>query len=136
MTLAQFKEKYLGKKVDFDGVYGAQCVDLFRQYCKDVWELPHLGAVEGASELYTNFPNLLEDVYCNLFSYNEGHLPEPGDVCIWGPSQTNKYGHVAICLDANQKEIVVLEQNGFTQDGVKVATRYYPRLLGWLRKRA
>ena len=41
MNLAEFLNKYTGKKVDFDKVYGAQCVDLFRQYCQDVWQIPH-----------------------------------------------------------------------------------------------
>jgi hypothetical protein len=30
MLLEDFVKKYNKKKVDFDGVYGAQCVDLFR----------------------------------------------------------------------------------------------------------
>ena len=34
MTLEEFVNKYIGRKVDFDGAYGAQCVDLFRQYNK------------------------------------------------------------------------------------------------------
>ncbi len=47
MTLDEFVKKYLGKKVDYDGQYGAQCVDLFRQYCKDVLGIPHTGGVIG-----------------------------------------------------------------------------------------
>ena len=35
MCLDEFVKKYENKKVDFDGVYGAQCVDLFRQYVKE-----------------------------------------------------------------------------------------------------
>ncbi|WP_252722587.1 hypothetical protein [Treponema phagedenis] len=41
MSLDEFVKKYLGKKVDYDGHYGAQCVDLFRQYCKDVLNPAH-----------------------------------------------------------------------------------------------
>ena len=47
MKLDEFVMKYVKTKVDFDKVYGAQCVDLFRQYCYDVLELPHTGSVEG-----------------------------------------------------------------------------------------
>ncbi len=107
MTLSQFKEKHLGKMVDFDGAYGAQCVDLFRQYCKDVWEVPHLGAVVGAYQLYTDFDKLLEKKYCDRIPYDKGVTIEPGDVCIWGPSSTNQYGHVAICLVSSYEEIMV-----------------------------
>lgn len=31
----EFKNKYLGKKVDIDGLYGGQCVDLFNAWNKD-----------------------------------------------------------------------------------------------------
>ena len=31
----EFKNKYLGKKVDVDGLYGGQCVDLFNAWNKD-----------------------------------------------------------------------------------------------------
>ena len=37
MKLDEFINKYINTKVDFDGAFGAQCVDLFRQYCKDVF---------------------------------------------------------------------------------------------------
>lgn len=31
----KFVDKYVGKKIDVDGIYGAQCVDLFNRYNKD-----------------------------------------------------------------------------------------------------
>lgn len=36
MTLKRFIVNNLDKKVDFDNKLGFQCVDLYRQYCKDV----------------------------------------------------------------------------------------------------
>ena len=48
MTLSEFITKYDRKIVDYDGAYGAQCVDLFRQYSKDVLGIKeHTGAVRG-----------------------------------------------------------------------------------------
>ena len=45
MELSDFVRKYDGCKVDFDGVYGAQCVDLFRQYAKECLVIPeHTGS--------------------------------------------------------------------------------------------
>ena len=32
-----FRDKYLGKRIDFDKVYGYQCVDLIIQYCSEVF---------------------------------------------------------------------------------------------------
>ena len=34
MKLSEFIQKNIGCKVDFDGLWGAQCVDIFRQYAK------------------------------------------------------------------------------------------------------
>ena len=58
MTLNEFVLKYRGQKVDFDKAYGAQCVDLFRQYCHDVLYIPHTGAVQGAKDIWLNYNNM------------------------------------------------------------------------------
>jgi len=52
MILKQFVEKYLGVKVDFDNYAGAQCVDLYRQYCQDVLDMPKSESVKSAKELW------------------------------------------------------------------------------------
>ena len=136
MTLDEFVETYNGKKVDFDGHYGAQCVDVFRQYCRDVLNIPHTGGVVGASELYTKYEAMpLEQTYFVRIPYKAGMLPKVGDVVIFGATKTNLYGHVAIVLDASTKEIAVFEQDGFKQDGAHVSSWNYARVLGFLRKR-
>ena len=135
MTLAEFAAKYSGKKVDFDKEYGAQCVDLFRQYCQDVIGCPHTGAVEGARDLWFKFSDNDEKLYFDRFS---PWFVQPGDVAIWDETANNKYGHVAIVLlvDNKAKELLVLEQNGFAQDGVKLTVRGWSNLIGVLRKKA
>lgn len=135
MTLTEFVDKYTGKKIDFDGRYGAQCVDVFRQYCKDVLDIPHTGGVVGASELYTKYEAMpLEQKYFNKLVYT-GEKPEAGDVVIFGATKTNSYGHVAIVLDASTEKITVFEQDGFKQDGAHIGSWSYARVLGFLRKR-
>ena len=136
MTLNKFVEKYNGKKIDYDGHYGAQCVDVFRQYCKDVLAIPHTGAVVGAVELYTQYEKMpLEQKYFKRVPYKVGMFPEAGDVVIFAPTKSNKYGHVAIVLDTSSEEIAVFEQDGFKQDGAHVGSWNYARVLGCLRKR-
>lgn len=136
MTLEQFVEKYNGKKIDYDGHYGAQCVDVFRQYCKDVLAIPHTGGVVGAAELYTKYGTMpLEQKYFHRIPYKAGMQLEAGDVVIFAPTKSNKYGHVAIVLDTSSKEIAVFEQDGLKQDGAHVGSWNYARVLGFLRKR-
>jgi len=135
MTLTEFVDKYNGKKIDYDGRYGAQCVDVFRQYCKDVLAIPHTGGVVGAAELYTKYDAMpLEQKYFNKLVYTGGK-PEAGDVVIFGATKTNSYGHVAIVLDASTEKITVFEQDGFKQDGAHIGSWSYARVLGFLRKR-
>ena len=129
MTLSKFVDHTLGTKVDFDGVYGAQCVDLFRQYCKDVWQIPHTGSVEGAKELFSqNDKNL-------LYITNGYGTVKSGDVIIWDGTSSNSYGHVAIALFATDMTVLVLEQNGFEQTGTKIVPRNYINCLGYIRKK-
>lgn len=136
MTLDEFVKKYNGKKIDYDGRYGAQCVDVFRQYCKDVLKIPHTGGVVGAAELYTKYEAMpKEQQYFKCIPYTAGMQPEAGDVVIFGATKTNPYGHVALVLDSSSEEIAVFEQDGFKQDGAHVGSWDYARVLGFLRKR-
>ena len=129
MTLTQFINKNLGQKVDFDGKFGAQCVDLYRVYCRDVLEVPQTPGVEGAKDIIKNPGVLNVTKDSNLADYSRG------DILIWGATKTNRYGHVAILVSVyNTKYFIVLEQDGFKQDGVKLAFRSRENLLGCLYK--
>lgn len=131
MTLTQFIKQNLGSKVDFDGNFGGQCVDLYRQYCADVLCVPQSPAVDGAKDIINNPGTLKVTRDSALADYSRG------DVLIWGATSSNKYGHVAILVEIyNTKYFIVLEQDGFKQDGVKLAFRSRENLLGCLYKKA
>lgn len=136
MTLEEFVKKYIGKKVDFDMVYGAQCVDLFRQYNKEVWGNPHTGAVDGAKDLVVNYERMpLEQRFLSLVSVNRDFV-KAGDVAVWNATEVNKYGHVAIVVGLlGDESLIVFEQDGFKQDGAKLNVRSRKNLLGFLRKK-
>ena len=127
MTLTQFIKTNQGKKVDFDGKYGAQCVDLYRAYCRDVLDIQQTPAVAGAKDIITK-PGVLEVTRDSaLADYSRG------DVLVWDATSANKYGHVAILVAVyNTKYFVVFEQDGFKQDGAKLAFRSREGLLGCL----
>lgn len=132
MKLNEFINERINTKVDFDGAYGAQCVDLFRQYCKDVFGFPHTGAVDGAKDLFLRYDSL--PVEKKYFFRIPTVSPRVGDVVIYGGSATNKYGHVAICVGTvSDGNILVFEQDGFRQDGAKINVRGTKNMLGVLR---
>lgn len=127
MTLTQFIKTNQGKKVDFDGKYGAQCVDLYRAYCRDVLDIQQTPAVAGAKDIITK-PGVLEVTRDSaLADYSRG------DILVWDATSSNKYGHVAILVAVyNTKYFIVFEQDGFKQDGAKLAFRSREGLLGCL----
>lgn len=133
MTFDEFITKYCGKKVDFDKVWGCQCVDLFRQFCYDVLKIPHTGGVEGAKDLFLSYKSMpLEQKYFAQLTAKAA--PQFGYIAVWGASQTNKYGHVALVIgQLNASTLLVFEQNGFTQEGAKIVKRSTKNLLGYLK---
>ena len=138
MKLDEFINKYINTKVDFDKAFGAQCVDLFRQYCKDVLNIPHTGAVEGSKDLFLKWEKLpLEKKYFKKIPANKAYNDisfKFGDVIVWGETDKNKYGHVAIFISkVDEKTILVFEQNGIKQNGAKLSIRSIDNMLGVLR---
>lgn len=137
MTLEEFVKKYNGKKVDYDNAYGAQCVDLFRQYTKEALGIKeHTGSCAtsgGAKDLFLDYDKM--PVEKKYFTRSKAKNWIPGDVLIWDQSPTNKYGHVAIFLAKLGNSFLVFEQNGITQAGAEIQVRARDNLLGYLRKR-
>jgi len=136
MTLNEFLVKYQGEKVDWDGAFGAQCVDLIRQYWADVWKIPQPESVNGAQEFVTRYgykPVLQK--YVELLPH--GVSPLPGDIVVFRSSDSNKYGHIAIFVGWTNGggTMRVFEQDGLKQDGAKLAIWKQDRVIGFLKKR-
>lgn len=129
MSLEQFVISNIGRKIDYDGAYGCQCVDLYRLYCQDVLNIPQTPTVTGAMEVYKKSGTLKAIPH----SYNQTYFR--GDIMVWGSTETNKYGHIAIFLTIlDDEHFIVFEQDGFKQDGAKLNVRSKKALLGCLRK--
>lgn len=136
MDLSEFVEKWIGKKCDFDGYAGAQCVDLPRMYWKEVGGVPvkmePCSTTGGAKDLFNDYDKMpLEKKYLKKVK-----VPAQGDVAVWNSIAGNsKYGHVAIVLSVFKTWLLVFEQDGFKQDGAKFSYRSKTDILGYLRRR-
>ena len=91
MTYQEFKKKYNGKYVDFDGYYGSQCWDLAQLYMVEVLNLP-TSILSGCG----NVRNMLVEPKLSLLLkyFDEVKTTEmkPGDLCIWGAPSN----HIAV----------------------------------------
>ena len=130
MTLDKFVKQYEGKKVDYDGYYGAQCVDLVRLYIRLVWDLPQPQNIISAYEAYTRWLRCGNGF--NEISWKSLTKIARGDIVVFPPTDTNSYGHIAIVLDVADEEVLCFEQNGFTQKGAKQRRRPLDMVFGCL----
>ena len=127
ISLDQFIAKYNGKAVDFDGAYGAQCVDLYRYYLKEVLGIAQTPPIPGAKDIWDNYGSDL----IRIENTPDG-VPPKGAIMIWG-AKYGTYGHVAIVTDANVNNFTAFSQND--PIGSKCFVKYYSSykgVLGWL----
>jgi hypothetical protein len=126
MTLNEFINKYLGKKIDYDGYYGGQCMDLYHQYCEEVLGSEH----PGAASAYKLWRYTWKD-----FDKKNNTLtavPERGDIVIWNTKAGGGHGHVAIFLVGDVNSFTSLDQNWPTLDKVTKTNHDYKNIYGWL----
>jgi len=128
MTLDDFVKKYDGKGIDFDNKFSTQCVDLYRQYVKEVLGFPQSPSVEGAKDIWDTY---LPEYYKRIENTPYG-VPEKGDIVIWG-TKIGKYGHVAIFLEGDAKKFKSFDQNYPTGTLCHIQEHTYTGVLGWLR---
>lgn len=129
MTYTEFKNKWLGKGIDFDGSFGFQCVDVYRMYCKEVLQIPQSPGVAVAKNIWDTY---LKEYFDKIINTKEA-VPKQGDVIIWG---MEPYGHIAICDSANGINFISFEQNWTELNGsgkTELRTHNYKNVLGWLK---
>ena len=93
-----------GKYLDYDGYYGAQCVDLIKYYY-EIFGMADYAMGNGCDYI----SNTLPPGWTRIQNYAE-FVPEPGDVGVWTDASW-KNGHVAIILSADVHNFVSMDQN-------------------------
>ena len=132
MTLQDFVAKYTNVLVDYDKFYGGQCVDLFRQYLKEVLKVPQPRPILGAADLW----DVIDTATFERISNSLTNIPQPGDIMIWKKSRALPFGHVGIVHSANVMRFTSFDQNFPVGTRCHLQTHYYLGsypVLGWLR---
>lgn len=103
--LSEWSSLVIGKKIDFDGKFGYQCVDLARHYLRFMG-LDQFKPVAGARDIAAQYADAEDSIKCR-----------DGALLI---SMKGTYGHVAVALKVCGTSALVVEQDGFKQDGAKL----------------
>lgn len=127
MTLTQFITQYNGTFASFYGT-SYQCMDLYRLYVQDVWQLPQTPGVIGAYQVF----GTLDPTVFELIPYEAGEFPLPGDVVCWNEAFA-PYGHIAMVNTANATSMQVFQQNDPLGAPSELGTHNYADVIGWFR---
>lgn len=124
--ISQNTNKYL----DFDGYYGAQCVDLYDFYCTGfVGASPN--PVGYADEIWYNHDTRA------FTQIDSAQIPHMGDVAVWGSGPYTPMSHVGIIIKDNGDGTVQTLSNNATSAGPSgnsaVVNISKQALLGYLR---
>lgn len=96
MTYVEFKNKYNGQYIDYDGAYGCQCWDLIQFYNTEVLNVPD-SVFSGCG--WVGNMVLWDWKYAELMEYFD-EVPTTamvqGDVCIWADPNNEQNCHVAV----------------------------------------
>jgi len=134
MTYAQFVAKYNGKALDYDGAYGAQCVDLAKQYLDDCFGIKP-GAWGNACAYWNNTnPQILAKF--NKVPNGPTNIPKQGDIMVYQCSTPGSggAGHIEIFDRKNGAgSFVAFSQNwGGAYAHMVTHSDNYKYVMGWL----
>ena len=142
MNTQEFFDKYNNKPINYDGAFGNQCMDVYRQYCKELG-LTQSPGVNGAKDVWNTFRK--ED-FTQIVNTPTG-VPQKGDVVIWGVG-IGTFGHIAIFDRGDTNSFTSFDQNYPVQGYIDTKGNHigtgvchfqnhsYTGVLGWLRPKA
>ena len=127
MTISEFIQKYDGKFVDFDGRFGPQCMDLYRQYVKEVLMLPQSNPVPSAADVWDHY---LKDYYFRIEN-QPTNVPSVGDIMIWNKN-AGPHGHIAIFIEGDTNRFKSFDQNFPIGSPCHAQGHKYNNVIGWM----
>ena len=114
-------ESQIGNSLDYDGAYGAQCVDLIFYYYRFLGKTVVGG--NGCDYAYNSLPSGWSRI-----PYSSGVTPQPGDIAVWTVSDSgNSAGHVAIVTSSGTSSYFVAVDQNWNGQYCERVTHYYSR---------
>ena len=134
MNFEQWAKSNLGKGIDWDGVYGVQCVDLVNHYIKNVLGINPV-MIGNAIEFYNkrNTSSFLKNNF-DWISNTPDFIPKKGDIGVF--KTKSGFGHICVCTgEGTTSYFYSYDQNyPFSKHEPMTKIRHtYPNFLGVLR---
>ena len=125
----EFIEKYLGKKVDIDGLYGGQCVDLF-----NAWNKEHNGVYincKPSGYARSLAENKANNGILKYFKETQVNNMIEGTVVVYGKCKFAPEGHVCFFIKDNGNGTYrALQQNYNNKQYVTIDNNPYEGIIG------
>jgi hypothetical protein len=102
-AVTQWEKGVIGRAIDMDGAFGAQCVDLVQHYSTYCVGVPL--ARGNGKDIWFN------ENSGNYVKLGAGAKGQKGDIVCWDGSWGGGYGHVAVLLDDNGLSLNTVTQN-------------------------
>lgn len=135
MNYNDYVDDVIGRAFDEDGVFGCQCVDGFKHFCRTFigYDLSNKSICDGtgyATSIWDNYEKLGLNNY-----FDKVDILNAGDWAIWGfDSMDCKYSHVAMFLeDLGNGVGLFLGQNQYGYPEYTKAKIHYSGVRGGLR---
>lgn len=126
----EFKNKYLGKRVDIDGAYGGQCVDLFNAWNRDYNKGAYINCKPSgyARSLAENKAN---NGILKYFKETQVNNMIEGTVVVYGKCKFAPEGHVCFFIKDNGNGTYrALQQNYLNRQYVTIDNNPYNGIIG------
>ncbi|MFR5876783.1 MAG: CHAP domain-containing protein [Eubacterium sp.] len=94
MTMDKWVKDYLGESIDYDGVYGVQCVDLIKHFVKNVLDITPQ-SIGNAIDYYNKrkTSSYLTDNF-KWIDNTDSFIPAKGDLCVF--TSKSGLGHISV----------------------------------------
>lgn len=95
--VAAWAKSMIGRRVDVDGYYGAQCWDLPNYIFNRYWHFKTTG--NAIAMAWYRYPRGFK-----FYKNTRNFVPKPGDFAVWGTgSFNNGVGHTAVVIGPSTK---------------------------------
>lgn len=125
IKLSDFIKKWNGKKLEYDGLYLFQCVDLVKAWNHDLGYPPKSGNgkdwINNAGKEYTKV------------LYKKGLVPREGAIYSFKATPGNPGGHTGVFISGNTIKFKSFDQNFPIGSPCHIQEHDYSLMLGWIQ---